>query len=139
MSVFQLCYVSTAAKGITDQDISDILKKAQGFNASQKIGGLLMFHSGVFLQLLEGEKNAVNDLYRKITVDQRHKSCYVLAKRQSEERMFPYWSMGYYKIEKIDLKLVNEILSWKKLVNNREVSEEDLLLLLASFKEKGRG
>jgi hypothetical protein len=48
---------------------------------------------------LEGDEAAVNATFEAIKKDQRHKDVILLEKVPISERLFPYWSMGFEKLE----------------------------------------
>ncbi len=96
--LYQLTYRSLAAEGITASDIRDILEEANSNNASKKITGCLVYNEGHFVQLLEGEKDVVHELYWQIEGDKRHSRVQVLSEGETLERMFPDWKMMYLKL-----------------------------------------
>lgn len=69
---YAISYVSTANPELRDHSISDIMAKTNEFNKSRDITGILLYNERSFFQLIEGEKNIIEDLYRKITEDSRH-------------------------------------------------------------------
>lgn len=120
--MFQLGYLSLQSnlfKG--DSTIDDILNTAKKFNSENDITGMLVFRGGVFLQLLEGDKDQVLNLFGRIASDLRHESIRVVIKQNSEERIFPHWTMAYKKLEDMDLEAVNKIIPWKDIT---EVTKE---------------
>ena len=52
-SVYQLCYLSKSSDSMESSDIEDILLKARDYNHSEEITGILLYRSGIFIQLLE--------------------------------------------------------------------------------------
>ena len=48
-----------------------------------------------FLQCLEGSRENVNQIYRKIVKDSRHQDLVLLDYTEIESRTFASWSMGY--------------------------------------------
>lgn len=52
-----------------------------------------------FVQLLEGEKEAVLNTFNKISLDQRHGELTVLLEGTSEKRIFSNWSMGFKSVD----------------------------------------
>lgn len=134
MSVYQLFYVSTAKVGIEQFDVDQILLKARLVNPSKKLTGVLLFRDGIFLQLLEGDKADVQWLYQKIKKDSRHRNIFTIFDKVAENRLFRDWSMGYCEIGPIQLKMVNEVIGWKRLTSGKDVSSELILDLLAKFK-----
>lgn len=92
---FYLVYLSSARQLYTTSDLSDILKKSRLNNTNRNITGLLLYHDGSILQILEGDEESVMDVYHKIEQDDRHYNVLQLVTGTSEERNFPDWSMGF--------------------------------------------
>lgn len=69
---YAISYVSTAHLDLVDQEINDIMNQTEKFNKSSDITGILLYNERNFFQLIEGEKETINDLYNKITEDPRH-------------------------------------------------------------------
>jgi len=49
--------------------------------------------------VLEGDEATINSVYAGIEKDPRHKDCTVIEKQKITERGFPYWSMGFEKLD----------------------------------------
>lgn len=98
------------------------------------ISGVLMTIDDCFMQLIEGPKEAVQDLYYKtIFHDDRHVRLKIITEGAIEKRDFAKWEMG---IKILDGKDGNEeeILDLKHRINE----EEDLTLqILQYFYETG--
>ena len=99
-------YRSTEAASLTGGDLLKIVENAQDANARRGITGLLLhgrmtFVAGVpgmFVQWIEGEAAAVEDLYATIRRDERHTRVETLAEGAVHElagrrRLFSLWSM----------------------------------------------
>ncbi|WP_339658379.1 BLUF domain-containing protein [uncultured Polaribacter sp.] len=98
--MFELVYYSiiNTQKGKTSIQIMDeILSKSREFNSHKNITGCLLFRNNVFLQLLEGKKEDVQNLYSSIKKDNRHSNVTLIIEQDVEERMFPDWSMAFYE------------------------------------------
>ena len=54
------------------------------------------------MQVLEGSKKAIFDLYEDIKKDDRHKSLKLIYDGEIPERYFTNWTMGFSKFESID-------------------------------------
>jgi Sensors of blue-light using FAD len=91
----QIIYASTAARAFSVRDLSGLLAGARARNRARDISGLLVYHDGVFLEVLEGAAGDVQPLYLKIASDPRHTSCRLLLRTVVEEREFGEWSMGF--------------------------------------------
>jgi hypothetical protein len=76
-------------------EIESILAKSRRNNARLGVTGALMFNRGVFAQVLEGECRAVETVFEKIQLDERHGDIQVLALDRVEQRIFGNWSMAF--------------------------------------------
>lgn len=93
--VFQLIYTSSATQDFWPQDLFDLVEKSRSKNAARGLTGMLLFHEGQFLQLLEGPETAVRDCFNMIQRDSRHDSVRIVATQSCGERDFPNWTMGF--------------------------------------------
>lgn len=97
----RLLYASRAVNTQPDA-IEGILAKSREFNPSSGITGILCYGGGIFLQAIEGGRNAVNELYGHIQQDARHKDVVLLLYEEISERRFSGWTMGQVNMEKIN-------------------------------------
>lgn len=93
--MYHLLYASAAAQPFSKQDLVDLLKKAREKNQRLGITGMLLHKDGDFMQLLEGERQAVQNLFHVICADPRHRGTLVLLEQESPHRLFEDWSMGF--------------------------------------------
>ncbi len=93
--IFQLVYKSTATEYLTPEELLFMLERSRANNDHRKITGLLLFHEGQFLQLLEGEEAAVRERYEVIAADRRHKWVSLIMTGPNGSRDFPDWTMGF--------------------------------------------
>ncbi len=99
-TLFHLIYVSVAAHTFSDDDLKVLLKKARTKNEKLNVTGMLLYRDGLFLQVLEGEEKALDELYGNvISKDVRHKKVWMIYKKPVEKRSFQNWTMGFNKIE----------------------------------------
>ena len=97
MGLVQLIYLSDlAAKD--ESEIAPILKSAVKHNSKNGITGMLLYSGGNFLQVLEGEKAAVDETYARICRDPRHRNTVLLTEEPVTERHFANWQMGYRQL-----------------------------------------
>lgn len=100
MSLFQLIYTSRAVFRFTPKALTTMTNGCHRRNQAKGITGLLLFGGNRFIQIIEGEQRAVEDLYdRKIARDPRHTDCMVLAREACASRLFPDWRMGKLYLE----------------------------------------
>ena len=96
--VFRLVYSSKAVARIDDGELRKILANARSSNPQHDLTGLLLFYEGEFLQVLEGPKDAVEALFKRISNDSRHVTVKRLDSRETDKRLFGDWSMAYVPI-----------------------------------------
>jgi Sensors of blue-light using FAD len=98
----RLLYVSTAVGPQTTTVTGAILRAAQSFNPNNAITGVLCQGQGLFLQVLEGPRSAVNRLYARILADRRHQDVELLDYEEVAERRFGAWTMAHVPLSKLD-------------------------------------
>ncbi len=96
--VFQLGYASAATQPFSDEDLVELLTKSRASNAERGVSGLLLYHEGSFLQVLEGDRSIVEALFDKIGEDPRHTDKLLLFRREGVERCFDEWTMGFHHL-----------------------------------------
>ena len=89
----RIFYISRSAGPQTSVVTGSILKTAMGFNLVNQITGVLCQGDGFFLQMLEGERSVINQLYARITRDSRHKDVELIKYEEISQRKYKQWSM----------------------------------------------
>ncbi len=92
MAITQLIYASQPF-GFDDAILNGILASARRNNPRNDITGCLICRHDLYLQLLEGPGVAIDSLYARIEVDNRHLQVECLVKEPVEARMFGDWAM----------------------------------------------
>lgn len=69
-------------------DLSAIVSTSARNNARRRVTGALALHDGVFIQVLEGEPETLNDLMDTISADDRHRNVRVLARWPIQSQLF---------------------------------------------------
>lgn len=97
--MYELVYNSVADPlDIAEADLMDILAASRQHNRLRGITGFLLYHRGEFVQLLEGERDAVRQVYFDYIVrDPRHTNVNLCWEFEIERRGFPDWSMAFYR------------------------------------------
>ena len=80
-----------ASEGPTD--LSDIVATSVRNNGRHRITGALALHDGVFVQVLEGEPEALTALMETIEADPRPRNVRVLARWPVQAQLFIGWAM----------------------------------------------
>jgi hypothetical protein len=102
----RLMYASRAVPAIDQEELLAILKKSKANNHKRGVTGALCFSEGIFIQVLEGGRNAVNQLYNRIASDARHNDVVLLNYEEIEERRFAGWSMGQVNMQRLNPALL---------------------------------
>ena len=102
----RLMYASRAVPAVDQEELLAILKKSKANNPKVGVTGALCFSEGIFLQVLEGGRNAVNQLYNRIAGDARHTDVVLLNYDEIEERRFAGWSMGQVNMQRLNPALL---------------------------------
>lgn len=102
----RLLYASRATAPFSTAIVDSILEQSRKNNPSQGITGILCFSDDLFIQVLEGGRDEVCELYNKIVRDDRHCDVRILTYEEISERRFGGWSMGQVNIAKINPSLL---------------------------------
>lgn len=102
----RLMYASRAVPAVDQDELIAILKKSKANNPKAGITGVLCFSEGIFIQVLEGGRDAVNRLYNRIAADARHGDVVLLNYEEIAERRFAGWSMGQVNMSRLNPALL---------------------------------
>ncbi|HEY0053859.1 MAG TPA: BLUF domain-containing protein [Pedobacter sp.] len=97
MEFFYLVYCSVPSKELNEEETDKLLITARGENELREITGMLLCLPEMYIQLIEGNKNHIRQLYANLIKDPRHYNVTILKEGIKEKRFFPEWSMGYDK------------------------------------------
>jgi Sensors of blue-light using FAD len=103
--VNQVVYSSAAVLPFSDPELTDLLARARMNNERRGVTGMLLYHEGSFLQVLEGEASVLESLFTAISADKRHHRVVALLRREVEERHFGDWRMGFASIKNLPANL----------------------------------
>ncbi len=119
--VRQLVYLSHTQGEPTIESLAAIERSATRNNARRDVTGFLMYHDRRFVQLIEGERQTIGDLFDNITNDGRHRDLLVLYDAPNERRYFGSWGMRIVRfrsrgeqcdlLEPGELKLVDAMIA----------------------------
>jgi DNA-binding XRE family transcriptional regulator len=94
--IHRLIYFSTVAPPLGEslkRTLDDISRAAIRRNPEQGVTGVLMACNGRFLQVLEGAKDAVHQIYGAISADPRHYGLQMVESRPISSRQFSDWGL----------------------------------------------
>jgi hypothetical protein len=88
------------------EELLAILRRSRAHNPGLGITGVLCYSEGIFLQVLEGGRSAVNRLYCGIAADKRHTDVELLSYEEIGERQFAGWAMGQVNMSRLNPALL---------------------------------
>jgi hypothetical protein len=92
MHLTQLIYTSRPF-GFDESVLDNILLSARANNGRRGITGALICRADLFMQLLEGPREAVTDTIGRILRDDRHVDVAIMHCGDATDRLFPDWTM----------------------------------------------
>ena len=98
MLIKTVSYTSLARLDLTAGDLIEIHQTAKRLNALDGITGFLIFNGTRFLQIIEGDEAAIDDLIERLRRDDRHSSVEIRDCRYVERRAFADWSMELVQV-----------------------------------------
>lgn len=90
-----IIYTSKYVGRVEDIDdvLTDIVKRSEINNFEFDITGLLFYHNGHFIQVLEGNRDSLEDLMSILEKDNRHQKIQRIVDESIKKRAFQDWKM----------------------------------------------
>ncbi|QIE60407.1 BLUF domain-containing protein [Rasiella rasia] len=130
--IYTLCYVSKAAENLDASSLEEIFSITINKNTKRGISGILMYGMGNFFQVLEGEEQTVETLYKEqILKDPRHSDIFEVIRKPTEIPIFKEYSSLFTIV-----KTNEQLAQIKKYLNQHRVdssTSEKLGRLLKPF------
>lgn len=95
MAICSLIYSSRRTEVESAGMVESILDAAQRNNTHLGLTGALVFDHRFFVQLLEGSRGTVTDMFLKISKDPRHADIRLISVEETSMRRFPLWVMHH--------------------------------------------
>ena len=102
----RLLYASRATAPLTAPVVDAILAQSRAHNPRLGITGMLCYSEDLFLQVLEGGRDEVCELYNTIVRDERHSQVRSLFSEEIAERRFGSWTMGHVNVATVNPSLL---------------------------------
>jgi len=102
----RLLYASRATTPLVASVQDSILEQSRSHNPALGITGILCFSENLFIQVLEGGRDEVCELYNTIVRDGRHQHVRILSFEEIRERRFGSWTMGQVNLAKVNPALL---------------------------------
>jgi hypothetical protein len=127
------CSVSVAPQ-ITDVDLEHILASARRRNLEAGITGMLLYYRGEFVQILEGRKKSVENVYEKfIGSDLQHTALNKVHQNTISHRSFSEWSMGFIGKAEIESRMPASVIGVLMNLLTDEAKSKPLSMGLNAF------
>ncbi|MCZ4694949.1 hypothetical protein DWB61_08100 [Ancylomarina euxinus] len=98
--LIHIVYLSYSEKELSESELNGFLATIRRKNEIQNITGLLLYNDEAFIQVIEGKREIIQNLFKLISKDSRHSNMVKLLEEPIEKRDFPGWSMGFRKLNK---------------------------------------
>jgi Sensors of blue-light using FAD len=99
----RIIYCSQATSDVSPEELVALLELSRRNNERAGLSGMLLYSSQSFLQVLEGEEEALQTTYARILVDDRHMNLRMLMNADVPAPMFPDWTMGFEHVDDEEL------------------------------------
>lgn len=103
MRLAQLIYTSAAVRHMSSADLAQILETSVRNNTRDGLSGMLLYHEGSFMQVIEGEETVLMATFHRIQRDARHGHVFMIEQGEIAERSFSHFTMGFRKLTASDL------------------------------------
>ncbi|MDQ6655101.1 MAG: BLUF domain-containing protein [Verrucomicrobiota bacterium] len=99
MNPLFLVYASIANEDFSPDQLIELLATSRRNNEASGLTGMLLYKDRRFLQVLEGNEEAVRATYARIERDPRHREIVLLLSEEEQEREFADWSMAFQDLD----------------------------------------
>jgi hypothetical protein len=128
MVLGQLVYISQPTSEIQEA-VSEFMPVAREKNKEYGISGLIIVDNNFYLQVIEGGRENINQLYGNIVRDKRHKFCTLLRYIQIKTKDFPSWDMIHTTLPELNDSYFDSIDSLEDITYNKLTSTRAMSLL----------
>ena len=97
-----IIYYSVAARAMSGEELRALGRECELNDSHVGITGILLHKQGEFLQVIEGPKGVVSDMYARILVDARHNITGKISDRMIAHREFPGTAMGFKNLDEAE-------------------------------------
>ena len=138
MNLYQLVYVSKLPKPMKGRELKLLIERAKIKNINLDVTSLLIKFDTNLIQILEGNRHTLQELYDDIESDSRHinvRNCYF---EPAEQRIFGKWALTFLNLNNEKLKSKERLQELAhQLIDARGDDEySKSILLLDEFSER---
>lgn len=107
--LYGVIYSSFCTEPLEVEGLVNLLTQAREKNKRLDVTGVLAYHDSRFIQLIEGEKLIIHDLFNTICNDSRHHKVDVIWEGEVSSRNLSNWTMGFYDLGDYSPEQLKEI------------------------------
>lgn len=107
--MYRLIYKSRASRRIDWDFVNELIGASEPSNEAAGITGVLLASDTHFLQVLEGDFDAINRVFLRIARDPRHEDVQLVSFGCVESRLFGGWSMHAIGIFDFKQDLIDDL------------------------------
>ena len=133
--IIQVIYASAAATPFTPEALRTLLTKSRSRNSLYGVSGVLLYHDGSILQVLEGPEEAVELILASVTKDPRHNKLRYLSRAPIQKREFEAWSMGFIDASAPGFTRPQGYLDYRDMLRAMDQSSTHARKMLRFFQE----
>lgn len=130
-----LIYQSQLSTQCTDDELRLLARAASEKNRSMQVTGILLFNGREFFQVLEGEEQIVDSLFKQICDDPRHNEIVELMRDYSAYRRFSATGMTLFELHNIDTEALTDEL--RHMSQERELPDDRVFRFIKRFIAEG--
>jgi hypothetical protein len=94
----RLLYVSKPVGPITTYVTNSILEESIVNNKEEDITGVLCQGSGLYMQVIEGQRSVISALFARIMAHRLHNTVEILSIEEIKQRRYGQWSMALVQL-----------------------------------------
>ncbi|WP_372645401.1 BLUF domain-containing protein [Ancylomarina sp.] len=136
--LIHIVYLSYSVKELSESELNSLLATIRRKNEVQNITGLLLYNDEAFIQVIEGNRETIHQIFDLISKDSRHSNIVKLLEEPITKRAFPDWSMGFRKIDKeqnLQLPGFSDFMHTDKSTVSMKGITKEVMHLLNSFRK----
>jgi len=115
MMLVRCIYASRVNDVNTSALRKSIMASSRRHNPELGVTGILVFAGDYFIQILEGGRDHVCQLYNKIAQDPRHTHVTLMVFEEIEKRSFEGWAMGEVPLDQVNPAVLLKYSATRKL------------------------
>ena len=121
MRLRRIAYTSKSKEAFSKRNLLDLMHESRTYNTLDDISGVLIHRQHHFLQIIEGEPKAVDNLLSRLRRDKRHSDFKVIIDSPVDKRLFSNWAMGCADFDDPTLSLISGLR--KDLTDEKEIED----------------